>query len=713
MVLADRSIKGVLIAILLICSVFSTLALPQVSAANDLVTVTSTNHGGVTVVEYKNNEGNIFDIASVVLEVDKGGNFKSFKTEKGWIGKRTSEDVITFTTTVPIKPGQSAKFGIKTDQSEPVFKWQAIDEEGDELGSGGKIVTHPSEESTTVKEETQIPSGVLDGSSFKLIPDTPKVGSSLRVIGEGFGPREKLDLYINDNRIDSFVTDEKGAFILSTKVPENQRADRADFIIKDQVGNQKSMSLRIQESSSRTESPNTTLTVNADSVFHRGETKTISGTAAPGSTLTVTLSDSSGKTLTTFTTKADSSAKYSVDHKIPVDRSFGEYTVTVTDGTNTVSSTYTVETTQKITLVPAKQQYDPGETVSINGTAIPSQDIEIIIKDSTGTEVYSKTISVGADGMISLQLPLDDAAVEGTYIIYATQGAENQTFLFGVGEPPEVQLIVRMSAVNYKTTEQAIIYITGPPSSSLSLVIVDPSDKQKFSDSIKIGADGFYQYSFNLNGYAPGVYTAVTARGNAQVEQKFSVGLQTGSGQISIRTVHETYMPGDVVLFIGDSSSNIVITVTLKDPTGTAIKSEELFTDKKGVFTSTSLRIPANAQSGAWTLEAASGVNHVTKNLTVLAPSAEGLAVQLDKSPPVYKSNDIITISGTGAGKSHTVVIKILDAQQNKIQDLSITATGVGSYSTIWKVPPNSNAGIYTIKVIDDPRTTETTFTIQ
>ena len=292
MVLADRSIKGVLIAILLICSVFSTLALPQVSAANDLVTVTSTNHGGVTVVEYKNNEGNIFDIASVVLEVDKGGNFKSFKTEKGWIGKRTSEDVITFTTTVPIKPGQSAKFGIKTDQPEPVFKWKAIDEEGDELGSGGKIVTHPSEESTIVKEETQIPSGVLDGSSFKLIPDTPKVGSSLRVIGEGFGPREKLDLYINDNRIDSFVTDEKGAFILSTKVPENQRADRADFIIKDQVGNQKSMSLRIQESSSRTESLNTTLTVNADSVFHRGETKTISGTAAPGSTLTVTLSDS-------------------------------------------------------------------------------------------------------------------------------------------------------------------------------------------------------------------------------------------------------------------------------------------------------------------------------------------------------------------------------------------------------------------------------------
>ncbi|MGI0010891.1 MAG: hypothetical protein ACREAE_05785, partial [Nitrosopumilaceae archaeon] len=142
----DKFVKGVLIAILLVSASFFTFSVPQISAAGELVTVTATSHDQVTVVEYKNNEGNIFDITSVVLEVDKGGNFKSFKTERGWIGKKTDADTITFTSTIPIKPGQSAKFGVKTDKSQPVFNWKAFDEEGDELGSGGRITTASQDE---------------------------------------------------------------------------------------------------------------------------------------------------------------------------------------------------------------------------------------------------------------------------------------------------------------------------------------------------------------------------------------------------------------------------------------------------------------------------------------------------------------------------------------------------------------------------------------
>ncbi|MBI5378471.1 MAG: hypothetical protein HZA82_07605, partial [Thaumarchaeota archaeon] len=133
----DKIFRGTLIAILLVFASFFTFSVPQISAASELVTATATNHDQVTVIEYKNNEGNIFDITSVVLKVDKGGEFKSFKTEMGWIGKKTSADTITFTSTIPIKPGQSAKFGLKTDKSNPVFNWNAFDKEGDELGSGG------------------------------------------------------------------------------------------------------------------------------------------------------------------------------------------------------------------------------------------------------------------------------------------------------------------------------------------------------------------------------------------------------------------------------------------------------------------------------------------------------------------------------------------------------------------------------------------------
>ncbi|HSD04240.1 MAG TPA: hypothetical protein VLB45_00610 [Nitrosopumilaceae archaeon] len=705
--------KGILVAILLVCSTFSVLTTPEVRGADELVTVDATNHGDVTVVEYKNSQENIFDVKSVVLEIDKGGNFKSFKTEKGWVGKRTSDDTITFTSTIPIKPGQSAKFGIKTDKTEPVFKWKAYDEEGDELGSGGEITTSQPKENTSGGNTQNGSSGVLDGATFRLIPSTPKVDTSLRIIGEGFAPSEKLDFYIDNNRIDSFVSDENGNFILSTKIPENQKADRADFIIKDQAGNQKSMSLRIEESSKRVGIQDIELTITGDKVFYRGEEKTISGTAEPGATLTISISDSSGQVLTSFTEKADSLGKYAIKHRVPADRAFGEYTITITDGKSTVSHTYAVETTQKIILATTKQRYDPGETIVINGTALPDQEIEIIIEDPVGMEAYSKNMVVGSNGIVNLEYPLEVSAREGTYVIFATQGDQHETFVVGVGEIPEIQLIARMSAINYKTTEQAVIFITGPPSSTVSLVLVDPSDKQKFADTITVGADGYAEYSFGLTSYSPGVYTAVLSRGNAQVEEKFSVGLQTGSGPITLRTVRDTFSAGETILIIGESNPNIIITVTFKDPNGTKIKSADLFTDKKGTFTSNAFKFPSDAKPGIWVLDAVSGLNHVTKEITLTTGTDGELAVWVDRSPPTYDNDQIVTITGSGAGQSHNIIIDIFGADQSKVESLSIVATGTGGFSTLWKVPISLNAGTYTIKVIDATKTAEITITVQ
>lgn len=706
-----KTVRSILLSVLLISSSFFTFVIPHAQGQTELVTVTSTGHQGITVVEYKNSEENVFGIKSVVLEVDNG-KFKSFKTENGWTGKKTSADTITFTSTNPIKPGESAKFGIKTDKSDPMFSWKAFDGEGDELGSGGRIITTQQE---IIKETKPVgPSAILDDSVFRMIPSTPSVGSSLRVIGEHFVPREKLDFYIDNNKIDSFVTDENGNFMLSTKIPENQRADRADFIIKDQNDNQKSMSLRIKESSSRPGAPlDISLTVNSDSVFHRGDEATITGTAAPLSTITMSISDSEGNILTTFTANTSSTGEYSITRRVPLDLAFGDYIISISDGKNTVFHPYKVETTQKITLSPGKQPYEPGETIVVNGTALPNQEIQITIDDPVGMEVYANSFVVGADGKVTMEYKLDTAAREGTYIVFASQGSERETVLIGVGEPPAPQLLVTMSALNYKTSDQVVINIIGPPSSTVNLIIVDPSDKQKFADTITIGPDGYLEYAFSANGYSPGVYTAVLTRASTQVEERFSVGLGSESGPVTVRTVKDTYLAGDSILLIGKSKPNIIVTVTLTDPNGVKIRSVDVFTDSKGLFTSSAFRFPSDAKPGIWKLDVSSGLNHVTKELTVLTQSAEGLAVRVDKSPPAYRIDEFITISGDGAGKSHNVQIKILSSDQTVIVELSIVAKSDGVYSTIWKVPTNLNAGTYTIKVLDATLSTETTFTVQ
>jgi hypothetical protein len=708
--LKDRLVRGVLVAILLVSASFFTFSVPQVSAADNLVTVTATNHDQVTVVEYKNNEGNIFDIKSVILEVDKGGSFKSFKTEKGWIGKKTSADSIMFTSTIPIKPGESAKFGVKTDKSNPVFNWKALDEEGDELGSGGRIATEVQKEIQPEKEVVITgPTGITEKSTFKIVPATPKAGSTLRIIGENFAPKEKLDFYINDFKIDSFVSDERGNFILSTKIPENQLADRADFIIKDQNGNQKSISLRIGESASRI-IENAALTMQIEPVYHRGDERIISGTSSSGDTLTISISGPDGQVITTYAVKADSSGKYSTTERIPSDREFGEYTVTITNGKDTVVGNYAIETTQKINLAPLKDKYEPGETVIINGTAIPDQEIEFTVYDSVGIEYFSEHRMVGSNGTVTLSRHLDIGVKEGTYVLTATQGTEFATVLIGVGQVPSQPLFATMDSLNYKTTEKPKINIIGPPSAKINLLIIDPSDKQKFADSFSLGVDGYHTYSFNLTGYTSGIYTAVISRGNTHAENKFSVGLQTTTGPITLRTLQETYHPGESILLIGDSNPNVIVTVSLTDPNGVKVKTQDVFTDKKGTFSSSSFRIPFDAPLGVWKLEAGSGINHVSKNLTVTESGEEGITIHLDKS--AYKVDNIVQISGSGAGKSHTLIITILKGQE-KIIDLSIVSTGAGTYSTIWKIPTDFTLGTYTIKVTDGSLSGETTFTVQ
>jgi hypothetical protein len=709
LLLNDRLVRGLIIAILLVSASLFTYVTPQISAQVGLVTVTATNHDQVTVVEYKNNQENIFDITSVVLKVDDGGTFKSFKTEKGWLGKKTDSSTITFTSTTPVKPGQNVKFGVKTDKSTPTFSWSALDSEGDEIGAGERVITSSQ---STLPHQTEItsitPGEISDLATFKIIPDTPRVGSALRIIGENFPPKTDLDFYINDLKIESFSSDEKGSFIVSTEIPENQSADRADFIIKNKSGSQKSMSLRIQGESIRP-SEDTELTANVPSIVHRGDEVIISGTAASSSTLTISLSDSTGQVLTTKTVKADGAGNYSLPHRIASDAKFGEYTITITDGRDTVIRRAILETTQKINLVSIKEKYDPGETVLINGTALADQEIELVLRNPVGMEIFSENKMIGTNGTLNFTYHLDPGIREGTYVLLATQQEELVTVLFGVGQLPSPPLIATMDALNYKTTQQPRINVIGPPSATINLIVIDPADKTKFSDSFSLGDDGYHMYSFNLTGYTTGIYTAVVSRGNVQAENNFSVGLQTSTGKVNLRTLEETYHPGDPILVIGDSNPNVIITVSLVNPNGTKVKTQELFTDKKGTYSSSAFRIPTNAQTGTWKITAGSGINHISKDLKVTPLVAGGITVNLDKTN--YKTDEIVQITGDGVSVSHTIIIKILK-DNLEIDELSIVATGIGTYGTIWRIPTDLSPGIYTIKVVDDKKSAQTTFAL-
>ena len=257
-----------------------------------------------------------------------------------------------------------------------------------------------------------------------------------------------------------------------------------------------------------------------------------------------------------------------------------------------------------------------------------------------------------------------------------------------------------------------LLEIQGPSSATISLLIVDPSDKDKFSDTIILGPDGQSNYELDLTGYSSGVYTAVVTRGNSQTTDIFSVGLLTGSGEISVRTTKDAYYPGEAILVLGESSKNILLTLELRDPDWEIVKTKETFTNKDGVFSEGSFRIPLESKIGTWTIHAQSGPNFDDVEITVQGDIEEGIVIFVDS---IFHSpgGDIVTVKGYGAAVSQQIIITIFSENNEEITELSIFSTGEGDFSTIWLVDNQIAPGTYTIKAKDALDEGETTIVLE
>lgn len=703
--------KGIILSLILITSIFTLTAIPELYAQEQPVTAKSVGFEETTIIEFQNNDNTPVDTFRIWLGSDF--NFKSFKTERGWTGEKTSQGIIIFSTSTPLQSGEIVKFGVKTDKSKPGINWKALVNDDQQIALGKTLV---SESSSTIPPTgtSDDGDGVLEASTFRLIPEKPSVGSSIRVTGDNFGANKKLDFYIDTKKIETFETDGNGHFIFTSSIPENQNADRVNFKITDSNGNEKSISLRIGVDEDRmAASNNIPLTIGkTQPVLYRGESVTISGTGTPGTTITGTTKNESGEVVSTIAIDVGLDGKWSYDAIIPADTPFGTYTAEITDGTDVKERTWIVASSKKIEIFPTQLVFDPGETMTFNGTAKPNQQLEIVVQDPQGTEFYSDIIEVDASGEVDISVDTIASDLEGTYVLFASQGEDVDITLVGLGELPEEKLVAKTDKLNYSAGQTLLLEIQGPPSSTISLLIADPSDKKKFADTIILGPEGRSNYELDLTGYSSGVYTAVVTRGNAQIAEVFSVGLITGSGEIHARTTKTDYQPGEAILILGDSSKNILLTLQLRDPDGNVVKSKETFTNKEGVFSEDSFRIPLGAKAGTWTVHAQSGQNFDDVNISVKGDVEEGMVVFVDSIQP-SPGGKIVTIKGYGASTSQQVFITILSDDGEEIEELSIFSTKEGDFSIIWVADKDVLPGTYTVTAEAPLDTAETTVVIE
>ena len=620
--------KGIFLATIILFSI--SLAINPSNAYAEEINVESVGIDKTTIITLTNDASK--ELKTFRIWLSPNDNFESFKTEKGWIGEKNKQGVIIFSSSESIKENQSVKFGIKTDKPNPVINWKGLDKTNIELDTGVIITTKIKEFSQNptinLNEENMNSEGkIFSDSTFRIIPDKPNPGSTIRVTGQNFEASQSFDFYIDTKKIGNFDTDNRGNFITTMKIPEKGIQDRVDFKIKNNQGEEKILSLRIGNNENR--------------------------------------------------------IAESIDVKIE------------TNGIEKINYR--------------------GDNLQLFGTAIPNQLIDLMLEDNFGNEIISDIIQVDETGFIEFEYQTtENDDEEGTWTLVATQN-ENKEFIYvGYGEVPTIPVNLEFNKMNYKTSEKAIISVIGKPSDVLKMIIINPSGNISGEETlIELREDGRETYELDLAGYGSGIYTAVIQKDNSQSSEKFSVGLQLGSGPIEVKTTRTEYNQGERILLLGSTNANSLLNVILIDPKGIEMKVMEVPSKSDGTFTVNEFKIPSNGILGTWKINVNSGSNFESVEFNVISEKGQGLTITVEDNIVIPGFGKTLKFSITTEQKT-SISMKIFDMNKEQVGTSSnCVPTADFKCEILWTIPKDAIPGTYTASVTDSITTKEATFEIK
>jgi hypothetical protein len=660
------------------------------------------------------------DVKTFRIWLSQDANFESFKTEKGWIGEKNSQGVIVFSSSESIKENESVKFGIKTDKPNPVINWKGLDNTNSVIDTGvistekiQKVNENPNIESN--KNIIDSDGGIFSDSVFRIIPDKPNAGSTIRVTGNSFEAEQNFDFYIDENKIGSFETNENGFFITTMKIPEKIEKERVDFKIKNNQGQEKIYSVRLGELQNQMASnENFKITINGiNNTVYQGETLKINGSGNPNSSITIEITDPNGISIITRTSSVDIAGKWELKDPIfiPFDLELGKYSIKIADGENQILKNWSVESDKKISIESTKKMFEAGDLITFSGTAIPNIPIELNLENELGNHIDSVVIQIDDSGIINYEYQtIENFDKEGTWILIATQGKEKEFAFVGYGEFPSIPINIEFDKSNYKESESALISLIGQPKDKVKIMIINPTGGIVGNDiPITLASNGKANYNLDLSGYSSGIYTAVIKKANSQNSEQFSVGLQTGSGPIEVQTTQLEYERGERVLLLGNAKPNSLLITTLMDPSGKEIRSLETPTDNVGKFSEDKIRVPTNAIEGEWKIVISSGPNLTTLYLPIAEISEKVLEIKLSD---LVSAGEIVPIEITTSFKT-TVMIEIVNSSGTIIKEMTCNTTKDFICQTFWQISKDLPAGTYSIKAQDGTNYDEKEFAIR
>ena len=612
---------GMLASVLLVLTLFTIFSLPEAAAA-DTISASTKGLSNTIILEIINNENNTSNIKTINVWVSTDNSFKSFKVEPGWTGnEKANGQMIVFSASKALNPGESVKFGLITDKKTSGINWKAIDENGNTIDKKKVTVQDITGSPIIFEKETDQTQEFKKSAetTLKIFPEKIRIDSHVRLVGTGFDSNQLLQLYINDILFETILADNQGNFKTTITIPSSLGIGVSNFVIIDEFNNTTTTEVKIEEQLNRFLDTELNFGVTSfNQKVKADDTFSVSGSAPPNTGVILTFKNEGGVIEKYRVVNVDSKGVWNFGEVIGADVALGKKTILFQNLTTKLEHGLTIKSTSLINITPQKTQYDPGNTITFIGEAEPNSNLEIIIKNQDRIIIHTDDIMVDATGNVNYKFPTDTGFEHGTYIIIINQGDSSYASLFGVGTPSSQQLIITMNKLNFKTTTNAIINVVGPPLTKISILVTDQSGNEELTSSVTTDLTGHGHGVLNLNSFSAGVYTAIALKGNLQDTTKFSVGLTTGSGQITVSSTKDVYAPGDRVLILGKTGGNAILAISLIDPQNNTIRTQEIFSDSNGQFSNT-FRIPIDAETGIWKIEVTSRLDHADTEFNVIS----------------------------------------------------------------------------------------------
>ena len=698
-------LSGIFASALLVFSIFTLLSISEVNA-EEVISVNAKNYQNTIIIEFENESAS--EIKTIRIWAGGEVIFTSFKTEPDWGGGKYSDGkLLVFTAANTLNPGESVKFGIITNEKVNGINWKALDQNDNEIDTRKTSVqeishTIPSfieEESEAVGQAKETGSALYGAKKF--IPEKLRIGSDVRLVGNGFGADKELKLYLDTTILKSVNTDEQGNFLTTISIPDSLNVGTSEFIIKDESGNFQSTSINIEEQKNRFLKTSEFEVSGIPAEIRYDEMLTFSGSAYPQSAIIINFEDVDTRELEkTRVVTTSSNGEWIFEEMIERTDDVGEKYIIFKNNQDKTTKNLTVKSDYTIEVSTSAVRYNVGDTFSITGISESNTDTVIWIKDQNKKIILYDIFRTNANGDLNYEFVVDDRFSAGTYsVIIKQKEGGSDAALFGIERYPTTTIVTLMEKANFPLNSKAIMNIVGPQSTKLSITLLDHNDNVKLTDSVTTTSFGKAKYAIDLDGLSSGVYRAAVSSTNVQDTAKFSIGLESGSGAISLVTTHENYSPGESILIIGNTGNNARLIITLYDPFGNIISETETFSDSSGNFSTENIGIPSDGSLGNWKITAHSRLDTKSIEISVSVPSDLGLTLQIEETE--FSVGDTILIKGIGQSNSNRLTIEIIDEDDQIVIALETPITSDGSFSLPWNIPNDINAGTYTILVSD------------